>query len=92
MIFFIDELGLVLEIDGSSHDYKIDYDIERDKYLESLDLKVVHILDLDVKRNMDAVYRFVLENVTERMDELRRRVHPVIASRCLPSRGELKKE
>ena len=90
--FFIDELGLVFEIDGSSHDDKIDYDIERDKYLESLDLKVVHIADIDVKRNMDAVYRFVVENVNEREAELRGRFHPVIASRCLPSRGELKKE
>ena len=90
--FFIDELGLVFEIDGSSHDDKIDYDIERDKYLKSLDLKVVHISDIDVKKNMNAVYRFVVENVNERVDELRGRVHPVIASRCHPSKGELKKE
>ena len=42
--FFVKKLALVIEIDGSSHNGKADYDAQRDKYLESLGLKVFHIL------------------------------------------------
>ena len=87
--FFIDELGLVFEIDGASHNEKGDYDVERDKYLETLDLKVVHISDIDVKFNFISVYEFVLLNVKEREKFLLGRIHPVIATQCHPSRGEL---
>ena len=37
--FYIKKLGLVIEIDGSSHDEKIDYDQRREKYLVSLELR-----------------------------------------------------
>ena len=86
--FFIDELGLVFEIDGVSHNEKVTYDIERDKFLESLDLKVVHILDSDVKYNINSVYEYVHLMVKERETFLLERIHPVIASQCHPSRGE----
>ena len=42
--FFVKRLALVIEIDGSSHNGKADYDAQRDKYLEGLGLKVFHIL------------------------------------------------
>ncbi len=45
-------LGLVVEIDGASHDFKEEYDFERTKYLESLGLKVFKISDWDVKQNL----------------------------------------
>ena len=64
--FFVPELGLVFEIDGPSHNDKIDYDTERDVYMQSLDLKVVHILDIDVKKNIEKVYNYVLQIVNER--------------------------
>ncbi|MFA6999635.1 MAG: endonuclease domain-containing protein [Candidatus Paceibacterota bacterium] len=64
--FFIPELGLVFEIDGSSHNDKGDYDLERDTYMQSLDLKVVRILDIDVKKNIEKVYDYVLQIVDER--------------------------
>ena len=64
--FFISELGLVFEIDGSSHDDKIDYDIERDVYMQSLDLKVIRILDIDVKKNIANVYIYVLQEIRDR--------------------------
>jgi very-short-patch-repair endonuclease len=68
--FFIPELGLVFEIDGSSHDDKIYYDKERDMCMQSLGLKVVRILDIDVKRNIEKVYDYVLQAVNERIKHL----------------------
>jgi very-short-patch-repair endonuclease len=64
--FFIPELGLVFEIDGSSHDNKVDYDNERNVYMQSLGLEVFHILDIDVKKSIEKVYGYVLQIVEER--------------------------
>ncbi len=63
--FYVKALGLVVEIDGSSHDDKVEYDAERQRYLEDLGLVVYRIADIDVKRNLDRVMgeleRFVVE-------------------------------
>src|SRR3989344_2783217 len=64
--FFIPELGLVFEIDGSSHDNKIEYDAERDAFMKDLSLLVVRILDLDVKKDIGSVYQLVLQTVSQR--------------------------
>ena len=68
--FFIPELGLVFEIDGSSHENKIEYDAERDAFMKDLKLQVVRISDIEVKNNMSSVYHFVLETVKKRKDTL----------------------
>lgn len=41
--FYCTNRQVVIEIDGSSHDDKVEYDAVRDKYLESLGLTVIHI-------------------------------------------------
>ena len=69
--FFIPELGLVFEIDGSSHDYKIEYDAERDAFMKDLNLQVVRISDIDVKKKMENVQNFVLEAIHSRKAELK---------------------
>ena len=46
---------MVVEIDGSSHDNKVEYDAERDAYLESLGLTVIHIQVIDVMKKMSSV-------------------------------------
>ena len=69
--FFIPELGLVFEIDGSSHNDKVDYDIERDFFMKSLDIEVVRISDIDVKKNIEKVYNYVLQIINERKKHLR---------------------
>jgi len=53
--FYVKTLGLVIEIDGSSHDNKIEYDSKRQLYLENLGLNVYRIADIDVKKNPDIV-------------------------------------
>jgi very-short-patch-repair endonuclease len=54
--FYVKALGLVVEIDGSSHDYKQAYDAARQAYLESFGLKVFRCTDFDVKKNINAVF------------------------------------
>lgn len=47
----------MIEIDGASHNDKVEYDAERQKFLEALGLKVYRIDDKDVKQNLDAVIK-----------------------------------
>ena len=53
--FYVKGLGLIIEIDGTSHDYKNDYDAKRQRYLEALGLKMYRILDWDVKMQLQTV-------------------------------------
>ena len=55
--FYVKKLGLVIEIDGWSHDVKKDYDKVRQKYFESLGLKIFIINDFDVKNNLGVVMK-----------------------------------
>jgi len=68
--FFIPELGLIFEIDGSSHDDKIEYDAERDAFMKDLNLQVVRVLDVDIKKNMENIYDFVLQTARKRKNIL----------------------
>ena len=64
--FYVKTLGLVIEIDGSSHDEKEIYDGIREEFLESLGLKVFRITDFDVKNNLEMVMKdleeFIIKN------------------------------
>jgi len=53
--FYVKTLGLVIEIDGSSHDNKEEFDQKREDYLISLGLKVYRISDLRVKHDLNNV-------------------------------------
>ncbi|UCZ55558.1 DUF559 domain-containing protein [Desulfurispirillum indicum] len=57
--FYCASASLVIEIDGCSHNDKVEYDQQRDAYLESLGLHVVHIRAVDVLQNMDGVIQFL---------------------------------
>lgn len=67
--FYCHELGLVIELDGSQHgtDDAIEYDAERTKFLEALDLKVVRYWNHDVLSRADVV----LEDLWRRCSELK---------------------
>lgn len=65
--FFVPELGLLVEIDGSTHDEKVEYDKHRDKYLQSLDLLVIHYTDLSIKKSLS----FVVDNFVVRVEKRR---------------------
>ena len=53
--FYCGNRNVVIEIDGSSHIDKQEYDEERDRYLESLGLTIIHIPAKDVLRRLDSV-------------------------------------
>ena len=53
--FFCNELMLAIEIDGMSHDEKIDEDLKRQKQIESFGISFLRFNDLDVKKNMEGV-------------------------------------
>jgi len=54
--FFSNELMLVIEIDGSSHDeFKYDYDQKRQKEIEALGILFLRFTEHDVLRNFDRV-------------------------------------
>lgn len=57
--FYCAEKSTVIEIDGSSHDDKVEYDKQRDAFLIGLGLCVIHILDADVKQNLAGVMDFL---------------------------------
>ncbi len=50
--FYCGNCQVVVEIDGSSHDDKADYDAARDAYLTSLGLTVIHIRAIDMLQNL----------------------------------------
>ena len=53
--FYCPAIDLVVEIDGSTHDNKGKYDSQRDEYLKSLGLNVIHFKDIDIRNNLDSV-------------------------------------
>lgn len=61
--FFCHDLCLVIEIDGSSHDHKFDYDVKRQKEIEALGLYVLRFSDNEVKQNMREVTRAIEEYI-----------------------------
>ena len=64
--FYVKKLRLIIEIDGSSHIGKEDYDAEREKFLVSLGLKMYRISVTDVFKNMhiikSSLENFIIEN------------------------------
>jgi len=61
--FYCAEKNAVIEVDGSSHDDKADYDAQRDAFLAGLGLRVIHILDKDVKQDVAAVMVFLMRQL-----------------------------
>jgi very-short-patch-repair endonuclease len=53
--FYVKPLGLIIEIDGSSHENKEEYDQKREDYFISLGLKIYKISDLRVKHDLNNV-------------------------------------
>jgi len=58
--FFCVDRGVVIEIDGHSHDPKVEYDADRDFYLRGLGLTVIRIMARDVLDNLSGVMDMLL--------------------------------
>lgn len=57
--FYCAEKNVVIEIDGSSHENKVEYDRAREAYLTCLGLMVIHIYVEDVLRDLGSVMEYL---------------------------------
>ena len=64
--FYSTDINVAIEIDGSSHDNKQEYDAIRQSYLEGLGLKVIRIQDKEVKINLDGVIVYLRQILSEK--------------------------
>jgi very-short-patch-repair endonuclease len=61
IVDFFSTKGFVIEADGSSHNNRVEYDAERDKFLQGCGLKVIHISVNDIFNNIDGVVKYITE-------------------------------
>lgn len=66
--FYWHEIGLVIEIDGNSHDYKYFYDANRQDRIEKYGVQFLRFSDADVKNNMFSVLLTIEEKVKKLTD------------------------
>ena len=78
--FMIAELGLVVEIDGETHDFKGVHGEKRESYLSSLGLEVVHYQDLEVKKSINFVADSFQAQVKKRVEFLNKSTPTAIAA------------
>ncbi len=67
--FYCKQLGLVIEIDGESHNYKIEYDETREVFLKALGLEIIHFNDIDIKNDMDSVLNYIEQYIIKKFGE-----------------------
>ncbi|MEZ4968417.1 MAG: ribonuclease P protein component [Flavobacteriaceae bacterium] len=63
--FYCHEIGLIIEIDGSSHDYKYDQDAKRQGQLEKYGVEFIRFTDNEIKQNIFSVVLALEEKVKE---------------------------
>ena len=59
--FYCSELQMVIEIDGDSHAETEEYDRERTKFLNALELHVVRYTNDEIIRNIEGVYADLIQ-------------------------------
>ena len=64
--FFAPDLRLAIEIDGPVHEKTKERDLDRQRYLENLDIKVLRFTEEDVHRDIDRVVATITEDVRSR--------------------------
>ncbi len=63
--FYCHEIGLAIEIDGSSHDHRFIYDAKRQGELEAYGIRFLRFSNEDVKKNMFSVLLVIKETVKD---------------------------
>jgi len=77
----------VVEVDGNSHDNKVDYDTQRDAFLTDLGLQVIHIPVADVKQNLLAVMDMLMQKLFPAPEALDGDARPVEDKTTTTSQG-----
>ncbi|MFD2568807.1 endonuclease domain-containing protein [Pseudotenacibaculum haliotis] len=67
--FYCHEIGLAIEIDGSSHDHKFLYDARRQGRLEKEGVHFIRFTDEEVKKELFSVLLALEEKVRELLEE-----------------------
>ena len=67
--FYCHEIGLAIEIDGSSHDHKFLYDARRQGRLEKEGVQFIRFTDEEVKKELFSVLLALEEKVKELVEE-----------------------
>ena len=67
--FYVRSLGLVVEIDGCSHNGRESYDERREEYMRSLGILTFRVTDYDVLHNLGWVMRELEEFILEHYGE-----------------------
>ena len=62
--FYCTELKLAIEVDGSSHDMKVEGDKFRQRQLESLGITFLRFTEKEVRKNMESVLRAIKEKTS----------------------------
>lgn len=57
--FYNSEYRLAIEVTGSSHENKYEYDTKRHTILEKLGIKILYIHDHDIKKRLPAVIDYI---------------------------------
>jgi len=67
--FFCFDSGLIVELDGRSHEGRQEYDERRTEWIERDGLRVIRFLNEDVYSDIDAVLRTILRECERRIAE-----------------------
>jgi very-short-patch-repair endonuclease len=62
--FYCASANLVIELDGDSHNGRLEYDEARDERLRSLGVRVIRILNHEVLSNLEGVAEMILREAT----------------------------
>ena len=68
--FYCSELLLWIEIDGESHEYNQEYDIQRDEKLRHIWVKIIRYRNDDVFNDLEWFRKDVLEEIKIRKEEI----------------------
>jgi very-short-patch-repair endonuclease len=63
--FYCAELRTVIEIDGSTHDFKFEYDQTREEYIKSFGYRIIKIGDDQIKFNLADIVEWLKENLVK---------------------------
>ena len=67
--FYCHEIGLAIEVDGSSHDFRYFYDAGRQGQLEAYGVKFLRFTNDEVKKNLFSVLLVIEEKVNALLEE-----------------------
>lgn len=68
--FYCSELLLWIEVDGESHEYNQEYDIQRDEKLRHIWVKIIRYRNDDVFNDLEWFRKDVLEEIKIRKEEI----------------------